>query len=126
MNVGTRYTLALLASIDGKLSINAGTLVAITDSTSGTASQVITEHNATRYRLPDSLKAIDIHSQLFFHFREDGGTTYRVIPEAYINQATVVAVTQLSKTVVFSLSTVESYAQLVRILDDNGFQYRVV
>lgn len=126
MIVGTRYNMSLLATVSGKASIVAAKLIGVTDNSAAGVSAVIAEHNSTKYKLPDTLKAIDIYSQLFYHFREDGKDYVLVIPEAYINQSTVTEVSQLTKTIVVSLASAESYAQLVNVLNDNGFQYRVV
>jgi len=126
MDISRLYNLSLQSSISNKLRLVHATLVGITDSSNPSVTPVITEHNTSLYRLPASLKTIDIYQQRFYYFRESGTDGVIVIPEAYINTASIVEVSQLTRTLVFTLANTDELSRLVSALNDGEFQYRVV
>lgn len=126
MDIGKLYNLSLQASISNKLRLVHATLVGITDSSNPAVTPVITEHNTSVYRLPATLKAIDIYQQKFYYFRESGTDGVIVIPEAYINVSSIVEVSQLTRTLVFTLANTDELARLVATLNDGEFQYRLI
>jgi len=126
MNIGKRYTFSLLSSFSGKLRLVSAQLVSQSDSSIATVTPAINEHLTSVYRLPTTLKQLDIYGQRFFHFREEGTDGMIIIPEAYINQGTIEETTSITRTLVFTVSTAEELANLTRILTENQFKYRVI
>lgn len=126
MDIGRLYNLSLQASISSKLRLIHATLTGITDSSNPAVTPVITEHNTSLYRLPANLKAIDIYQQRFYYFRESGTDGIIVVPEAYINASSIIEVSQLTRTLIFTLANTDELARLVATLNDGDFQYRVV
>ena len=125
MNIGSQYSFSLLASFSGKLRLTAATLTGIMDSSLPSVTPAISEHVTSLYRLPGTLKTIDIYSQQFYHFREEGTAGLLIIPEAYINQSTIEETSLITRTLVFTVSTVDELAKLTRVLDENSFKYRI-